>query len=298
MLLVSQPATVTYTNNGGIPSIESDLDVNDPANFGWMTTNRGGGNEVGRTDLVDEARKTETTGGRFAVTWGEDELNLKFGGAWDEVSRDIRPLANSQQWQNAACGGNPSVFVPGPNTQPACRGEDASLITPGVNGYPVYAGLGTGYSAGLGPLTYGGSLVPNSAVPGLLHPTQYGFVSVDWPAFRAASNYDAIHDQIGEAGATPTTANWASIEETTWRYFAQLTGDAEVGDNRLRYNVGVRVRGDRPERHVAHHRSRSAQSRAGNGGRDGSRYPDVVTISTRDIPSTTTCFRRPTWPGT
>ena len=88
-----------------------------------MTTNRGGGNEVGRTDMVDEQRRTETMGGRFAVTWGEDALNLKVGGAWDEVSRDIRPLANSQQWQNAACGGNPSVFLPGPNTQPACRGE-------------------------------------------------------------------------------------------------------------------------------------------------------------------------------
>ena len=71
-------------------------------------------------------------------------------------------------------------------------------------------------------------------------PTQYGFVSVDWPAFRAASNYEAIHDLIGEAGATPTTANWGSITEQGGGVFAQLGGDAEVGDNRLRYNVGVR----------------------------------------------------------
>ncbi len=281
VLLLSQPATVTYTNDGGIPSIVSNVDINDPANFGWMTTNRGGGNEVGRTDMVDESRRTETMGGRFAVTWGEDALNLKVGGAWDEVSRDIRPLANSQQWQNAACGGNPSVFVPGPNSQPACRGE-ATGITAGANNYPAYLGLGTGYSAGLGPLTYGGSLVPSTAIPGLLRPTRYGFVSVDWPAFRAASNYDAIHDQIGEAGATPTTANWASITEQTTGAFAQLSGDAEVGENRLRYNIGLRyVETDQSvtSRITGPDPRNPAPAAAAD---DGSRYPDVITISTRD----------------
>lgn len=34
-------------------------------------------------------------------------------------------------------------------------------------------------------------------------PSRYGFVFVDWDAFRAASNYDDIHDQITETGATP-----------------------------------------------------------------------------------------------
>jgi TonB-dependent receptor len=281
VLLLSQPATVQYRNDGGIPSIVSNVDVNDPANFGWMTTTRGGGNEVGRTDLVDEERRTETTGGRFAVTWGDETLSLKAGGAWDETSRDIRPLSNSQQWQNATCGGNPSVFVPGPNTQPACRGE-ATGITPGVNNYPVYAGLGTGYSAGMGPLTYGGSLVPSTAIPGLLRPTRYGFVAVNWDDFRAASNYDAIHDQIGEAGATPTTANWASIEETVTAAFLQLNGDVEVGSNRLRYNVGARyVETDQSvtSRITGPDPRNPAPATAAD---DGSRYPDVVTISTRD----------------
>ena len=281
VLVVSQPTTVTYTNNGGIPEIQSSLDINDPANFAWLTTNRGGGNEVGRTDMVDENRKTETMGGRFAVTWGDEALNVKVGGAWDEVSRDIRPQANSQQWQNATCGGNPSVFVPGPNTQPACRGEDTGIVA-GVNGYPVYAGLGTGYSAGMGPLTYGGSLVPNSAVPGLLRPTRYGFVSVDWDSFAAASNYDAIHAQIGDTGATPTTANWASITEQTTGAFAQVSGDAEVGDNRLRYNVGIRyVETDQSvtSRITGPDPRNPAPA---TGADDGGRYPDVITISTRD----------------
>nr|AQQ74538.1 hypothetical protein [uncultured bacterium] len=240
VLAITGPTTVTYANDGGVPTIESSVDVNDPASFQWMVTNRGGGSEVGRVDLVDEERKTETIGGRTALTYGDETLNMKVGLAWDETSREIRPLTNTQQWQNAVCGGNPSVFLPAPNSQPACRGETAAEIVPGANGYPDYPGLGSEFSAGLGPLTYGGSLVPNAAVPGLLRPTEHGFVSVDWNAFRAASNYDEIHDLIADAGATPTTANWGRITEKVTGAFAQLNGTAEIGDNTLRYNLGLR----------------------------------------------------------
>ena len=117
VLVISPATTMTYTNDGGIPTLNSSLDMNNPASFGWIANDRGALGEVGRTDMVDESRETETMGGRFALTFGDDKLNLKVGGAYDETSRDIRPLANTQQWQNAVCGGNPSVFVPGPNTQ-------------------------------------------------------------------------------------------------------------------------------------------------------------------------------------
>jgi TonB-dependent receptor len=275
VLVITGPSTVTYTNTGGIPQISSGVDVNNPASFQWMVTNRGGGSEVGRTDLVDESRETETMGGRLAMTWGGDNLNLKFGGAWDQTSRDIRPLANSQQLQNAVCGGNPNVFLPAPNSQPACRGE-ATGITPGVNGYPIYPGLGTGFSSGQGPLTYGGSLIPNGNVAGLLEPSEFGFVFVDWDAFRAASNYDAIHDLIGEAGATPTTANWGSIDEKVTAVFAQLSGDTELGSNRLRYNVGVRYV---ETKQAVTSRITVPDARntvAGVQTPDGSRYPDIA----------------------
>jgi len=240
VLVLSQPSTVSYTNDGGVPQIVSSVDLNNPASFQWMVTNRGGGSEVGRTDMVDESRETQTKGGRFGVTWGDDKLNLKFGGAWDETARDIRPLSNTQQYQNGVCGGNPNVFLPAPNSQPACRGETATEITPGVNNYPNYPGLGSGFSSGQGPLVYGGSLVPNAAVPNYLVPTDHGFVAVDWDSFRAASNYDAIHDLLGDAGATPTTANWGRINEKVSGVFTQLSGDKELGSNRLRYNLGLR----------------------------------------------------------
>ena len=274
VLAITGPTTVQYANDGGIPSIQSSVDYNDPASFQWLVSNRGGGNEIGRVDLVDEDRETETLGGRTSLTWGDEKLNLKFGGSWDETSRDIRPLSNTGQWQTAVCGGDISFYVPAPNGQPPCRGEDAGQIVSGVNGYPEYPAFGTGVSAGQ-TLGYNGSLVPNTALPGLLTPTQYGFVSVDWDAFRAASNYDAIHDLVVDAGATPTTASWGSITEQVAGLFAQLGGDAEVGDNRLRYNVGVRwVRTDQSVTSrltVPDPRNPSPSSPAD----DGSRFPDI-----------------------
>jgi TonB-dependent receptor len=279
VLAITGPSTVTYTNDGGMPNIQSGVDINNPASFQWMVTNRGGGNEVGRVDMVDEERETETMGGRTALTYGDEKLNMKVGLAWDETSRQIRPLSNTGQWQAAVCGGNPNVFLPAPNSQPGCRGETAGQIVPGVNGYPNYPGMGTGFSAGQGPLAYQGSLVPNASVPGLLTASQYGFVSVDWDAFRAASNYDAIHDLLGDAGATPTTANWGRINEKVTGAFAQVGGDAQIGDNRLRYNLGLR--------YVSTDQSVTSRltvpdSRNTAATLDGARYPDVQNLVTLD----------------
>ncbi len=71
VLVISPATTMTYTNDGGIPTLNSSLDMNDPASFGWIANDRGALGEVGRTDMVDEARETETLGGRFALTFGD-----------------------------------------------------------------------------------------------------------------------------------------------------------------------------------------------------------------------------------
>jgi TonB-dependent receptor len=290
VLTISQPSVVTYTNDGGIPRIESSVDINDPASFVWSVANHSSAVEVGRTDMVDEFRETDTAGGRFSLTWGDEKLSLKFGGAYDQTSRDIRPLSNSQEWQNATCGGGPSVFVPGPNRQPPCRGDVLSAVTPSPlvgQPYPSYPALGTGYSAGYpAPLTYSGSLIPNAAVGNYLTPTRFGFVAVNWDDFRAASNYDDIHSREGEAGATPVTANWASIEETVTGAFLQLNGDSTIGTNRLRYNLGVRY--VETDQSVTSRltgvdpRNPLGVATGSPDPADGSRYPDVVTIATRD----------------
>jgi len=223
--------TVTYTNNGGIPTIKSDLDLNNPANFGW--------NAQGRLNLQDERRWYSSKGVRGDLTWGDRTLNLKVGGAYDDVSRRIRGYDNTGPWQNATCGDNPSVSLPSPNGQPPCQGLNVVGAAPA--GYPTYPGYGTGYTAGqTGPVTYAGSLVPMAALPGYLLPGPAGFVTVDFKKFAAATNYEQFHAAEPDTGGSNTGASGGLIREQNKSAFAVVNGTQSLGGNDLRFNVGVR----------------------------------------------------------
>lgn len=272
---LGQGATVTYTNNGGIPDIKSSLDLNNPANFGWYTGSR--------VNMQDERRRNQNKGVRGDLTWGDKALNLQVGAAYDDVSRRIRGYDNTQAWQNAVCGNNPSVFVPSPNSQPPCEGLSVKGAAPA--GYPTYPGYGTGYTAGqTGTVSYGGSLIPNSAAPTYLKPGPAGFVTVDWDAFRKASNYDSFHDNTPESGGANTGASGGYIREVVKSAFATLSGEQMVGDNTLRFNAGVRyvntIQTIQGRVSIADPRNATA---GGTQIADGSRYPNLVTlVSTRN----------------
>jgi len=219
----SSGVTVNYTNNGGVPDISTNVDLNNPANFGWAG---------GRVNIQDERRRTFTRGVRGNLRWGDDHLNLRVGGAYDDISRRIRAFDNSQAWQNAVCGNNPSVFLPAPNTQPPCQGLDQPGAAPaGYPTYPLYPG---------GAVTYGGSLIPQSALASYLRPGPSGFITVDWNRFRQASNYDSFHDNAPEAGSSNTGASGGYVREKTLGFYGEINGDTTLGGNRLRFNAGVR----------------------------------------------------------
>ncbi len=229
--LANSGLTVTYDNTSGdFPTITSNVDLNNPANFGWPG---------GRVNIQDERRQTYTKGVRGDLTWGDTRLNLQVGGAYDDVSRTIRGYDNSQAWQNAVCGDNPSIFLPSPNSQPPCQGLNTG--TPGA-GYPTYPGYGTGYTAGqTTPLVWRGSLVPTgAALQSYLMPGPSGFITVDWDRFREASNYDFYHDTAPESGGANTGASGGYVRERTLGFYAEVNGDLPVGDNRLTFNAGVR----------------------------------------------------------
>jgi TonB-dependent receptor len=267
VLVISGAATINYSNDGGIPQMTSAASPNDPANFHWLVTDRGG-TDVGRVNVPVENRETETTGGRFALTWGGDDLNVSFGAAYDEVSRDIRPLGNDPAWSAATCGGNPSNFAPQPNAQPPCRGQTAAEIA-AANAAAIAAGQTPPYPE---YLNYADSLILDGAVPGYLRPTQYGFVTVDWDRFARDSNFHALQAAATEAGGLPTTANWGTISEEATGLFAQLNGSLEIGDNRLRYNVGARY--VKTDQSVI---SRLTVPDSANAARpEGSKVPDAV----------------------
>jgi TonB-dependent receptor len=228
---VSSGNTVTYVNNGGIPSISSNVDLNNPANFVWS----GGG----RVNIQDERRLNINKGMRGDLTWGDEHLNLRIGGNYDDTSRRITAFDNSQAWQNAVCGDNPSVFVPSPNAQPGCDGLNVVGAAPA--GYPTYPGYGTGSTAGAtGPVTYGGSLIPAAQLPNFLKPGPDGYVTVDWDKFRKASNYDAFHASEPVAGSANTGASGGYIREKSPAAFIEVNGIQRIADADLRFNIGVR----------------------------------------------------------
>lgn len=262
--------TVDYAASpNGAPTITSNVDLNDPNNFVW---------NGGRVNISDERRVNETKGVRGALTWGDERLNIQLGGNYDDVSRRIRGFDNSQAWQNAVCGGNPNVFVPGPNSQPICVGAES--VVPGSTGYPNYPGYGTGYTAGqTGPVTYGGSLVPVGQLPNFLMPGRAGFVTVDWDKFRKASNYDTFHDNAPESGGSNTGASGGLIREKSFATYLTASGKQQIGDNDLRFNVGVRyVKTDQTiEGRVSLADPRNTPT-ASTTLPDGARYPSIVTI--------------------
>lgn len=263
----SSGVTVTYKNNGGVPDISSNIDLNDPTKFGWAG---------GRVNMQDERRTTETKGARANVTWGDESLNLKVGGAWDDVSRRIRAYDNSQAWQNAVCGNNPSVFLPSPNTQPPCSGLNQPGAAPA--GYPTYPGYGTGFTAGrTGGVTYAGSLIPSASLANYLKPGKFGFLTVDWDKFKTDSKYDQFHDATPEAGSSNTGASGGFIGEETLGAYGEVNGIRQIDGQDLRFNIGMRwVQTDQKVGGRVSLPDPRNTTAAGAQIADGSRYPNVT----------------------
>ncbi len=228
---VNSGETVTYANNGGIPTIASSLDLDDPNNFVWA----GGG----RLNIQDERRLNKNKGLRGSFTLGDDDLNLRVGGNYDDTSRRITGYDNSQAYQNAVCGDNPSVFVASPNSQPPCNG--LSQVGAAPAGYPTYPGYGTFATAGMtGPVTYAGSLIPVSQLAGYLKPGPDGFVTVDWAKVVSATNYNQFHDSEPTSGGANTGASGGTIRERSPAAFLEVNGKQEIAGSDLRFSLGVR----------------------------------------------------------
>lgn len=236
VLVITPPSsgiTVDYVNDGGIPQINTNVDLNDPANFGWA----GGG----RVNLNGEERATQTRGIRGSLLFGNpDRINLRVGAAYDDVRRRITPFDNTNPWQNAICGNGPSVTLPAPNTGTTpCTGLDQPGSTPPA-GFPTYPGYGTNYTAGMPPITYSGSLIPTALVPSYLRPGDNGFITVDWKKFKTDTGYDELLSQAAETGTGSSGANGGLIREKVLGTFAEANGIFDIGENTLRLNAGVR----------------------------------------------------------
>ncbi|USX11599.1 TonB-dependent receptor [Oxalobacteraceae bacterium OTU3CAMAD1] len=252
--------TITYANNGGVPSIVSNMDLNNPANYQWVG---------GRVNVQNELRETETKGFHTNLAWGDKKLTVKGGFAWDDIDRTIRGQDNSAAWQAAVCGNNPSVFLQGPNGAPPCNGAS----TPGASAAALYPGYGTGYTAGqTAPLTYQGSLITNAALPSYLTPGQYGNLALDWDRFRQDSNYNFFNSNAPDTGASSTGASAGYIREKSKAVYLEASGELAPAGFNTRWNVGVRY--VRTQQQVGSRNSFS-DPRNATLPLNGSKYPNI-----------------------
>lgn len=229
--------TTQYDNTSGVPKLTAtntltgatDI-LNTPGAFGW---------NGGRVNVQEEKRQVRTSGLRGAIDIDADVVDIKFGGAYDNVSRRIQSLNNDNYWSNIVCGRNLNVFLPGPNTtnKNGCNGTGAA-----GSAAADYPGYGTGYTAGATtPLQYLGSAIPNASIPGYLSANSRGFVALDWGKFAKDSNYAAAHETaVPGTGGTNTGVNPGFFQEKVTSVFTEVNGEAKVFGNNLRYNAGMR----------------------------------------------------------
>lgn len=280
----SSGLTVNYDNSTGVPVIKSNVDLNNPANFGWAG---------GRVNVQEEKRDVETKGARFNLTWGDRNLTVKGGGSYDDIYRRITSLNNDAAWQNAICGNNLSVFLPAPNTTNpgGCTGNNQPGPAPAQ-----YTGYGTNFTAGATtPLAYLGSLIPTTNLRNYLYADPRGFIGVDFGKLAKDSNYDTYHlNAPPTTNSTNTGTNPGYIQEKVTSFYVELSGRTRLLGNLLRYNVGVRqVETEQTFGSLA--TVADPRNAAGNIA-DGGRYPNrlVETLTTtkynNTLPSLTAAY--------
>ena len=110
--------------------------------------------------------------------------------------------------------------------------------------------------AGFAPLTYGGSLVPTTALANYLRPGPTGFVTMNYAAIEAATNYRAFDQASINAvgvpnvnstvtypfslGAGDTGAASGTEEERTAGLYGMVSGILHLDSRNLRYSLGLR----------------------------------------------------------
>ncbi|MET0982997.1 MAG: TonB-dependent receptor [Telluria sp.] len=231
-------SVIQYDNTvpGQPPTYSGNLDVNDPANFGWYQA--GPGLSGLRMSLYE--RTNTTQGGRLNLTWGDSDFNIKVGGTVDDIERRYQDFSLGDAWANVACGNNMNVRFFTGNTQirnPGCDGR--STPGPMLDAGTAYPGYGTKATAGqTTPLAYLGSVVTNARVPEYARPSDNGFITLDWNKFAKDTDYQYFRDNIYHGYGPGTSGGY--IREKVTAGYVETNGRTQLFGGTLRYNLGVR----------------------------------------------------------
>lgn len=234
---VAKPFTTSIGHNGDFPVYTPSIDINNPSNYGWYT-----GGPTGVTVTINgEGRDIKTRGARWNLAWGDSNLTVKGGMAYDTYLRRITGMGDDGRWANITCGGYLNFAMAAPNnTNPnTCNGSITSANAGSVNVASQYPGFGTGWTKGAPALAYLGSAVPDPSK--YLMPGRSGFVNLDWARFAADTRYYDLASNL-----TPATGNGFSgvsaqrFGENIFGAYVEVAGKLKVFDRLLRYDLGVR----------------------------------------------------------
>jgi TonB-dependent receptor len=187
------------------PTITTNLDLNNPANFQW---------NGGRVNLQDEKRYTHTAGAHLDLKYGGDQMMLKVGAAWDDIARGIAAIDGSSDWTTAICGGGTST---------TCTGADGSIVTQSNLASYLQAG-----PAGFITANYN-AIKSNTGY--------YGLDSMAQSSVNAQcrNGTGAYYSTASNTGGTS-----GCYEERVIGLYAQLGGKVNIGERALNYDFGLR----------------------------------------------------------
>jgi TonB-dependent receptor len=191
---------VYYDNTDGYyPSITTNIDLNSP-NAGWQWY---------RQNVQNVRRKTETQGAHLDLTYGDEYLNVKLGGAYDRAKRFVRAFDNSSAYQQTVCGTN-------------CAGLTGSITNAQVAQY-------------LMPMTVGNF--------GHLASGDIGYTSFVMPDFQKiidATNYNQFRDNAPEARGAVTGGATGDVDEKVFGAYFEINGRTTFLGRDLDVNAGMR----------------------------------------------------------
>jgi TonB-dependent receptor len=191
---------VNFQNNGGDqPIITPNVDLGNP-NLGWQWY---------RVNVQNIRRETETKGAHIDTAYGDDQLTIKLGAAYDKASRTIRAYDNSTPYQNAVCG-------------TSCAGTSGLIPNSAVAQYLSRWNVDNFGHLGQNNIGYNSMIIP------------------DFKALMAATNYASFRDSAPETRGAVTGGATGDIDEEVYGAYFELNGLATVFDRDLHINAGMR----------------------------------------------------------
>jgi TonB-dependent receptor len=186
-------------SDSGQPIITPNRDLGDP-NLGWKWY---------RVNVQNVARETTTKGAHVDARYGDSDVNVKFGLAYDDASREIRAYDNSTAFQTAVCGAT-------------CDGTTGSVLNSQVAQYLKRVNI-----SDFGHLAKGGVGYTS-------------FIMTDLDALKQATNYDFFRDTAPETRSAVTGGAVGDIQEKTWATYAEANAKGSLLDRDVTMNVGLR----------------------------------------------------------